>query len=86
MKIKKILLSSALSFGMLISAVTLAAGTSSEVAVKSDEYDYDTIYRISPLPIDFQPTIEYNGYTYTLTRHYFDYSIGFYTAIYTKVV
>ncbi|AJO58507.1 hypothetical protein P4V37_06335 [Bacillus subtilis] len=87
MKIKKILLSSALSFGMLISAVpALAAGTSSEVAVKSDEYDYDTIYRISPLPMDFQPTIEYNGYTYTLTRHYFDYSIGFYKAIYTKVV
>ncbi|MFP3381883.1 hypothetical protein SB767_36810, partial [Bacillus sp. SIMBA_069] len=51
MKIRKILSCSALSFGMLISAVpALAAGTSSEVAVKSDEYDYDTIYRISPLP------------------------------------
>lgn len=87
MNIRKILLSSALSFGMLLSAVpAFAAGNPSEVAVKNEEYDYDTIYRISPLPMDLQPTIEYNGYTYKLTRHYFDYSIGFYTAIYTKVV
>ncbi|BEV37459.1 hypothetical protein ABRY75_09710 [Bacillus stercoris] len=87
MNIKKTLLGSVLSFGMLISAVpALAAENSPEVAVKNEEYDYDTIYRISPLPMNFQPTIEYNGYTYTLTRHYFDYSIGFYTAIYTKVV
>ncbi|MBU8803341.1 hypothetical protein NST56_10285 [Bacillus sp. FSL R5-0560] len=83
---RKILLSSALTFGMLISAVpALATSSSSEVVVKSDEYDYDTIYQISPIP-NFKPSIEYNGYTYTLTRYYFDYSIQFYTAIYTKVV
>ncbi|MED1818983.1 MULTISPECIES: hypothetical protein [Bacillus subtilis group] len=83
---RKILLSSALSFGMLISAVpVLATNASSEVVVKSDEYDYDTIYQLSPLP-NFKPTLEYNGYTYTLTRYYFDYSIQFYTAVYTKVV
>ncbi|MGG4380203.1 hypothetical protein ABEW22_19265 [Bacillus velezensis] len=83
---RKILLSSALTFGMLTSAVpALATSSSSEVVVKSDEYDYDTIYQISPIP-NFKPSIEYNGYTYTLTRYYFDYSIQFYTAIYTKVV
>ncbi|AZV47615.1 MULTISPECIES: hypothetical protein [Bacillus] len=83
---RKILLSSALTFGMLISAVpALATSSSSEVVVKSDEYDYDTIYQLSPIP-NFKPSIEYNGYTYTLTRYYFDYSIQFYTAIYTKVV
>ncbi|MCV0024441.1 MULTISPECIES: hypothetical protein [Bacillus] len=83
---RKILLSSALTFGMLISAVpALATSSSSEVVVKSDEYDYDTIYQLSPIP-NFKPSIEYNGYTYTLTRYYFDYSIQFYMAIYTKVV
>jgi len=83
---RKTLLSSALTFGMLISAVpALATSSSSEVVVKSDEYDYDTIYQLSPIP-NFKPSIEYNGYTYTLTRYYFDYSIQFYTAIYTKVV
>ncbi|WP_413287301.1 hypothetical protein [Bacillus mojavensis] len=83
---RKILLSSALTFGMLISVVpALATSSSSEVVVKSDEYDYDTIYQLSPIP-NFKPSIEYNGYTYTLTRYYFDYSIQFYTAIYTKVV
>ncbi|MED4861438.1 hypothetical protein [Bacillus atrophaeus] len=83
---RKILLSSALTFGMLISAVpALATSSPSEVVVKSDEYDYDTIYQLSPIP-NFKPSIEYNGYTYTLTRYYFDYSIQFYTAIYTKVV
>ncbi|MEC3756633.1 hypothetical protein NSS75_10260 [Bacillus sp. FSL K6-1012] len=83
---RKILLSSALTFGMLISAVpALATSSSSELVVKSDEYDYDTIYQLSPIP-NFKPSIEYNGYTYTLTRYYFDYSIQFYTAIYTKVV
>ncbi|MGN7374806.1 hypothetical protein ACTHPZ_11590 [Bacillus halotolerans] len=83
---RKMLLSSALTFGMLISAVpALATSSSSEVVVKSDEYDYDTIYQLSPIP-NFKPSIEYNGYTYTLTRYYFDYSIQFYTAIYTKVV
>ncbi|MEG7281656.1 hypothetical protein [Bacillus sp. 0909A] len=87
MNLKKILLSFALSFGILISAVpALAASNSSEAAVKNDEYDYDTIYRMSPVPMNFEPSIEYNGYTYTLTRHYFDYSIGFYIAIYTKVI
>lgn len=83
---RKILLSSALTFGILISAVpALATSSSSEMVVKSDEYDYDTIYQLSPIP-NFKPSIEYNGYTYTLTRYYFDYSIQFYTAIYTKVV
>lgn len=86
LNLRKILLSSALSLGMLVSAApVLATNASSEVVVKSDEYDYDTIYQLSPLP-NFKPSIEYNGYTYTLTRYYFDYSIQFYTAVYTKVV
>ncbi|PRS17370.1 hypothetical protein [Bacillus halotolerans] len=83
---RKILLSSALTFGMLISAVpALATNISSEVVVKNDEYEYDTIYQLSPIP-NFKPSLEYNGYTYTLTNYYFDYSIGFYKAIYTKVI
>ncbi|MEN4815398.1 hypothetical protein ABEG99_19065 [Bacillus velezensis] len=86
MNLRKILLSSALSLGMMAAASpVLATSSSSEVIVKSDEYDYDTIYQLSPLS-NFKPSLEYNGYTYTLTRYYFDYSIGFYTAIYTKVV
>ncbi|MEA1004908.1 hypothetical protein ABRD05_16410 [Bacillus velezensis] len=86
MNLRKILLSSALTLGMMAAASpVLATSSSSEVIVKSDEYDYDTIYQLSPLP-NFKPSLEYNGYTYTLTRYYFDYSIGFYTAIYTKVV
>ncbi|WP_276736001.1 hypothetical protein [Bacillus sp. (in: firmicutes)] len=86
MNLRKILLSSALTFGMLLSsAPVLATSSSSEVVVKSDEYDYDTIYQLSPLP-NFKPSLEYNGYTYTLTSYYFDYSIQFYKAIYTKVV
>ncbi|MEC1548802.1 hypothetical protein P9D77_10775 [Bacillus rugosus] len=88
MNLRKILLSSALTFGMLLSAApVLATSSSSEVVVKSIgyDYDYDTIYQLSPLP-NFKPSLEYNGYTYTLTSYYFDYSIQFYTAIYTKVI
>ena len=42
LNLRKILLSSALSLGMLVSAApVLATSSSSEVIVKSDEYDYD---------------------------------------------
>lgn len=85
LNLRKILLSSALSLGMLVSTAPVLATNASSEVVKSDEYDYDTIYQISPVP-NFKPSLEYNGYTYTLTRYYFDYSIQFYMAIYTKVV